>query len=173
MPAISDASPLIWLAKVGKINLLKELFEEVIIPEEVYLEAVEKGLQQGYSDALTIKECISNGWIKPQRIDYSGQSLIKKISEYTSEIHLGEAQAIVLAREMKMLLLMDESVGRAVAEAWDLKGKGTIYVIMQALRTDLINNREAKETILKMVSKGFRLEPNLLAKLILEIEKFP
>lgn len=172
MPAISDSSPLIWLAKVGKIALLRDLFEQVIMPQEVYVETVEEGLQQGFSDALTIKECVNEGWMKVSKLNPSGDSLIQRISSYTSEIHLGEAQAIVLAREMNVLLLMDESTGRVFAEAWGLKVKGTVYVIISALRTGLIDKNEAKEIILKMVVKGFRLEPNLLARLITEIERF-
>jgi predicted nucleic acid-binding protein len=104
-------------------------------------------------------------------LDSSAQSLIRKIVENASEIHLADAQAIVLARETKALLLMDESTGRVFAEAWGIKTKGTVYVVMSALRGGLINKDEAKETVLKMVSKGFRLEPNLLARLIVEIER--
>ena len=44
-------------------------------------------------------------------------------------------------------------------------------VILQPLRAGLISKDEAKETVLKMVSKGFRIEPNLLARLIIEIER--
>lgn len=172
MPVISDASPLIWLAKVGKITLLKDLFGEVIIPQEVYTEAVEKGLQYGFTDAQTIKECISEGWIKLYELNSKNQVLLQKISGYASEIHLGEAQAIVLARELKLLLLMDESAGRAFAQAWGLKVKGTIYVIISALRKGFISETEAKETVLTMVTKGFRLEPTLLARLIIEIEDY-
>ena len=172
MPIISDTSPLIWLSKVGKITLLKALFEEVIIPEEVYIEAVEKGLQYGFTDAQTIKECINEGWIKLSKLNTKDQSILQKISEHAFEIHSGEAQAIVLAREMKLLLLMDESAGRAFAEAWGLSVKGTIYVIISALRKSLISEIQAKETVLRMVTKGFRLEPTLLARLIIEIENY-
>ena len=172
MPIISDTSPLIWLTKAGKITLLKELFEEVIIPQEVYIEAVEKGLQHGFIDALIIKECVNQGWIKLSKLNPKDHSIIQKISEHAFEIHLGEAQAIILAHQTNTLLLMDESTGRAFAEAYGLKVKGTIYVIMCALRKGLINKTQAKETVLMMISKGFRLEPNLLARLITEIEKY-
>ena len=172
MPVISDTSPLIWLAKVGKITLLKDLFAEVIIPQEVYIEAVEKGLQDGFTDAQIIKECINEGWIKLSKLNSKDQSILQKISEHAFEIHSGEAQAIVLAREMKLLLLMDESAGRAFAQAWGVKVKGTIYVIISALRKGLINETQAKETVLTMVTKGFRLEPTLLARLIIEIENY-
>jgi hypothetical protein len=172
LPAISDTSSLIWLAKVGKITLLKTIFEEVIIPQEVYIEAIEKGLQGGFTDAQTIKECINEGWIKLSKLNSKDQSILQKISEHAFEIHSGEAQAIALAHEMKLLLLMDESAGRAFAEAWGLKIKGTIYVIISALRKGFISETDAKETVLTMVTKGFRLEPTLLARLIIEIENY-
>ena len=63
---------------------------------------------------------------------------------------------------MNLLLLMDESAGRAFAQAWGLKVKGTIYVIISALRKGIIDEAEAKETVLTMVTKGFHLEPTLL-----------
>jgi predicted nucleic acid-binding protein len=157
---------------VGKITLLKDLFVEVIIPQEVYIEAVEKGLQYGFTDAQIIKECINEGWIKLSKVSSKDQGMLQKISEHTFEIHSGEAQAIVMAREMKLLLLMDESAGRAFAKAWGLNVKGTIYVIILALRRGLISETQAKETVLTMVTKGFRLEPTLLAGLIIEIEKY-
>ena len=172
MPVISDTSPLIWLAKVSKITLLKALFAEVLIPQEVYIEAVEKGLQGGFTDANIIKECINEGWIKLSKLNFKDQSMLQKISEHAFEIHSGEAQAIVLANEMKLLLLMDEPAGRAFAEAWGLKVKGIIYVIISALRKGFISETDAKETVLKMVTKGFRLEPTLLARLIIEIENY-
>jgi uncharacterized protein len=172
LPVISDTSPLIWLAEVGKITLVKDLFGEVIIPEEVYIEAVEKGLQGGFADAQTIKECISEGWIKLSKFNFKDQSLLQKISGHSFEIHSGEAQAIVLAREMKLLLLIDESAGRAFGQAWGLKVKGTIYVIISALRKRIIDETQAKEAVLTMVAKGFRLEPTLLARLIIEIENY-
>jgi predicted nucleic acid-binding protein len=67
---------------------------------------------------------------------------------------------------------MDESAGRAFAEAWGIKVKGTIYVIISALRKGLISETQAKETMLKMVTKGFRIEPTPLARLIIEVENY-
>ncbi|MEM3726311.1 MAG: DUF3368 domain-containing protein [Candidatus Bathyarchaeia archaeon] len=172
MPIVSNTSPLIWLSKIGKITLLKELFGEVIIPQEVYIEAVEKGLQEGFSDALAIKERIEQGWIKISKLNEREVKLCEKIMEHAFEIHLGEAQAIILARKTNTLLLMDESSGRAFAETLGLKVKGALYVIMKALREELLNKDEAKEIVLRLVSKGFRIEPKLLAKILSEIEKF-
>lgn len=170
MPAVSNTSPLIWLSKIGRVTLLKELFGEVIIPEAVHKEAVERVLQEGFSDALVIKEAVDQGWIKISKLDKDEVALCQKMMEHAFEIHLGEAQAILLARRMQSLLLIDESSGRAFAEAWGLKAKGTLYVILSALRRGLLDCAEAKETLLTLVDRGFRIEPNLLARIIREID---
>jgi predicted nucleic acid-binding protein len=170
LPIVSNTSPLIWLSKIGKLVLLKKLFGEVIIPEEVYREAVEKGLQEGFSDTLAIKECIEQGWIKISKLNESEIKLYEKMMEHAFEIHLGEAQAIILARKINALLLMDESSGRAFAETLGLKVKGTLSVIMKTLREKLLDKAEAKEIVLTLVSKGFRIEPKLLARILREID---
>jgi len=172
LPIVSDTSPLIWLSKMGKLDLLKKLFGEVVIPEEVFKESVDRGLREGFSDALIIKECFDQGWIRVSKLNEKEVKLSQKIVEHAFEIHLGEAQAIILAREMGVLLLMDESSGRAFAETWGLKVKGTVYVIMEALRKELLSRDEAKEATLQLTSKGFRIEPGLLARILKEIEKF-
>ncbi|MBO3842459.1 MAG: DUF3368 domain-containing protein [Candidatus Brockarchaeota archaeon] len=171
MPIVSNTSPLIWLSKVGELSLLKKLFGEVVIPEEVYKEAVEKGLEEGFSDAFVIKESVDNGWIRVVKLDEDGEKLCRKIMEHAPEIHLGEAQAIILARRNKTLLLMDESSGRAFAEAMGLKVRGTVYIIIEALRKGLLDKNNAKETVLMLASKGFRIEPKLLARLLRDVEK--
>lgn len=173
MPTFSNTSPLIWLAKIGKLNLLKELFGEVLISEESYKEAVEKGLEEGFSDALIIKEAYEQGWIKVKQLDKNMTKICDKIMQHSFELHKGEAQAIALAHEIAKdtLLLMDDSSGRAFAEAWGLKVKGVLYVIITALRKELLDKKEAKDTALTLVNKGFRIEPKVLARFLEEIEK--
>jgi len=172
LPIVSNTSPLIWLLKVGKLDLLKKIFREVIIPEEVFKESVDRGLEEGFSDPLIIKECIDQGWIRVSKLNEKEAKLCQKIMEHAFEIHLGEAQAIILAHEMGMLLLMDESSGRAFAETWGLKVRGTLYVIMKAIREEALKKDEAKEALLQLISKGFRIEPKLLARILKEIESF-
>jgi predicted nucleic acid-binding protein len=174
MPAtVSNTSPLIWLAKIGKLKLLKDLFNIVLVSEESYKEAVEAGLQEGYSDALVIKEACDQGWIKVERLDEKKVEICQKIMRHSFELHEGEVNAIILAREIgkDTLLLMDDSSGRAFAETWGLKVKGVLYVLIKAMRNDLLNKDQAKEAVLNLVGKGFRIEPKFLAKLIQEIEK--
>ena len=118
MPVVSNTSPLIWLAKIGRIILLKRLFSEVTIPEEVYREAVEKGLKEGFSDALAIKECIEQGWIKISKLNESEIKLCKKMMEHAFEIHLGEVQAIYWHAESTRCCWLMNPVGGHSLKHW-------------------------------------------------------
>ncbi|HIH96974.1 MAG TPA: hypothetical protein HA348_05815 [Thermoplasmata archaeon] len=55
MKIVTNASPLIFLAKIDKLELLIELFEEVIIPVQVFAEVVIKGKEKGMDDAFLIE----------------------------------------------------------------------------------------------------------------------
>ena len=50
MTVISNASPLINLARIGKLDLLHELYGDLIIPEAVWHEVVVEGASQPGAD---------------------------------------------------------------------------------------------------------------------------
>jgi predicted nucleic acid-binding protein len=172
LPTVSDASPLIWLSKIGRIALLRKLYGIVMVPEEVYREVVEEGLERGLSDALVVKDSVDEGWIRVSKLNEGEAELCRGMVEHASEIHLGEAQAIALAREEGALLLMDESSGRAFAETWGLRVRGTLYVLLRALREGILSKDDAREAILQLVQKEFRIDPRLLTRLLKEVECF-
>ena len=96
--------------------------------------------------------------------------LLASLADGAKEIHLGEAQAMALARGRGAALLMDESCGRALAEALGLETRGALYVVLRALRQGLVDRVEAKETVTRLVAEGMRLDPRLLARVMNEID---
>lgn len=170
MPAVSDSSPLIWLSKVGYLHLLKSLYGEVIIPLEVYREVVVRGLEDGFSDALIVEESVKQGWIIVRELDERSKDICSMIMESDPGIHRGEVEAMLLARSMGCLFLMDESSGRALAESWSVKVRGALYVILSSLRLGLLGVVEAKDAIGGMIEKGFRIDPVLYSRILREIE---
>ena len=44
---VFDATPLIYLAKVDRLDLIQHLNEPCVIPDRVYEEVVETGIEQG------------------------------------------------------------------------------------------------------------------------------
>lgn len=104
------------------------------------------------------------------RLDERREELCQRIVKHVFDIHPGEAQSIVLARETGSQLLMDEPSGRALAEAWEVRG--TVHVIMKALRGGMLDKKRVKEAILQLTSRGFRVEPKLLARILRGVESF-
>ncbi len=86
---VSNSTPLIHLAKIGKLELLRDFFGTVLIPQAVFDECVTEG--RGYEDAMLLSQ---TRWltVKPA----SGVNLVKLLNV---DLDRGEAEAIVLALE--------------------------------------------------------------------------
>ncbi len=59
---ISDSSPLIALAKIGRFELLRDLFKEIHISKAVHREVVVRGKEKTGEKEVT--QGIKKGWIK-------------------------------------------------------------------------------------------------------------
>lgn len=85
---VSDASPLIVLLKTNKLSILQKLFTKIIIPKAVYQEINAKEQEKQIFD--------KTDWIEIRDIKNSElNNLLEKL------IDKGEAEAIILAKELK------------------------------------------------------------------------
>ena len=140
---VSDTSCLIALSNIGSVNLLRDLYTEVIITPEV---------EDEFGDTLP-------DWIIVEKV---------KNSELQDEIGLkldkGEASSIALAIEMKeSVLIIDELKGRTVAKSFNVEIIGTIWIIILANKRGLL--MDVMSTIQNLVNNGFRLSDKLLKNL--------
>lgn len=164
---ISNSCPLIYLTKINKLDLLKILFKEISIPKEVYEEVVVKGLEGNFLDALKVKNSIKENWIKVENI-----KITKEMSEFISEIDIGEISVINLARNIKpKLLLIDDASARAIAESFGFEVKGTLYILLKAYKHKLMTKDEIKLSLKDLVSNGFRISSELYVQILDSIEK--
>ena len=123
---ISDSSTLIHLARIGRLSLLREMFEDIIIPSAVWQEVVVEG--RGRAGAQEVETALNEGWIR--LVEVVDHLLLKMLKR---ELDDGEAEAIALALELKaQLLLIDESEGREVATLYDLPKTGVVGILMRA-----------------------------------------
>ena len=75
--AVCDESVAINFAKIRRLNLLFDSFDRLLVPREVFVEAVEKGLENKAPDARIIGNGVQNGAIavKKARIPISSSLL--------------------------------------------------------------------------------------------------
>jgi len=122
---VSNATPLIYLAKTGRLYLVKKLFGGVFIPEEVRNEVVEKGKQLGERDAYIVEKAIEDGWLRVLNV---------QIAETSIELEPREAAVLSLAKNLgKGEVLVDEVSARTATRLMGLAPRGTIFVLLRAL----------------------------------------
>jgi len=147
---VSNSSPLIHLAKLGQIDLLRRQFGEVIIPKAVWRESVEEGGIREDAKAIA-----SASWIRT--VDVSPSLLLTALSIALDE---GEAEAIALAAQTGAdLVLLDERDARRIADAQRLRTTGLIGVLLFAKRQGQIVSLRKHLEQLKMT--GFRMSNEL------------
>ncbi len=133
MTAVVDASPLIALARVGRLDLLCHVFERVLIPDAVAREIVESG--SGRQGAIEVADA---AWLQKKAIHDTALARLLR-----QNLGAGEAEAIVLARETEgAILLMDERRGRAAAERLGLEVTGLVGVLIEARELGLLPDGE-------------------------------
>jgi len=160
---VSNATPLIYLAKVGKLELLRKVFGAVLIPEEVKVEVVEKGKELGERDAYTVEKAITEGWLKV---------LATQSIDIPIQLDPGEIAVLSLAKKLELKeVLVDEVSARMAARLLDLKPRGTLFVLLKALSMKEIDIDEFHEILNLMIRQGFRLKEEVYLEALGEAKR--
>lgn len=162
MSIVSNASLLINLSRIERLDLLRDLYKELIIPEGVWQEVVVEGAGQPGADVIG-----SAVWIRKQAV--KNRELVQALQQ---ELDAGEAEAIALSLEIGAeLLLMDEHLGREVARHFGLRYSGLIGVLIVAKHKGFINAIKPFLDSLRNVA-GFRVSDVLYAQILKDEKEF-
>lgn len=160
MEIVSNASPLIFLGKIEKLDLLNKY--KIIIPKQVY-EEINKGVEIGKEDAQKIKALVEKNIIKVEEVEIN-----KEIEK--QNLGIGEKAAISLAINKKIdMVLLDERKARRIAKFYKLKPKGTIGILVETYKNNRISKKELSESIKKLIDEGYRINEKLILKILSEI----
>lgn len=151
MIVVSNTSPIINLAAIGKLEILQKLYEKVFIPQAVYYEISIAG--KGEPGVLEIEKL---RWMEVRQV--TNHNLVKALQ---AELDEGEAEAITLAIELKAgLLFLDERRGRRVASNLGLKFIGLLGVLIEAKHKGIIPSVKPIMDAL-MIKTGFWISHQL------------
>lgn len=165
---VSNASPLIYLSKISKLNFLKEKFEKVLIPQKAYVEIV-KG-KELFAEVVKIENAIEEKWLEV--VKSKNKKRIDELKIGFPNLGDGEIESIVISEEKNLQLLLDDSSARRVAESFKINAHGTLFVLLRAFENKLIGKEEAIRLINKLVEEGFRISVELYSKLITELKTY-
>lgn len=123
MVAVSNSSPLILYARVGRLDLLHKVFGDILIPDAVYAEVV--GAGAGLPGSI---ETSSLAWIRLRSTASNPQQLPPQFRN----LGAGETEAVLLAQALNLPLLIDDLDGRRAAEAMGIAVTGSAGVLLLA-----------------------------------------
>ena len=132
MRLVSNTGPIIGLAKIGRLDLLKSLAGEVLIPPFVHRELFGKtgtettGLEKALDDFIRVAAVTTT--------EPSTKAVLNELDE-------GERQAIALASDLgtDVLLLMDDHAGRQAARKMGAPVTGLLGLMLLAKEKGLMN----------------------------------
>ncbi len=161
MPII-DTSCLIYFIRIKKLSLLKSLFSEISITQEVL-----KEIEGGVKGITEIKEKL-NDWIFIEKQE-NKQAIFELSKE--ENIEYTDASLILLAKKKKDILVSNDSALIKIARIKGVECWWLTRCIIEALRRKIIQKKEAKEILLSLVENGMYLDNKVYASLLSEIDK--
>lgn len=153
MIVVSDTTCLNYLARLGLQSVLPDLFGQVLIPPAVATE-----LAAGLAAHTELDALLHAPWLEIRALRDRAAA-----ARLSSQVDLGEAEAITLAQELDALLLMDDLSGRKCAAGMHLQVIGTFGVLAAATQKGLIDH--LKPVLDRLVNElGFRASEELIRK---------
>jgi predicted nucleic acid-binding protein len=142
---IVNASPIVVLAKVGRLNLLTELSDEILVPSGVVSEVL------AGADSDPARSALEGGW--GRRV--LGVNVPGIVQEWS--LGAGESEVSALAMETNgRTAVLDDAEGRMCARALGVAVIGTLGVVLRAKRRRAIAC--AGEAIVALQDAGLRLD---------------
>jgi predicted nucleic acid-binding protein len=158
MLVVSDTSPVLNLAIVGRLDLLQQQFGKVWLPQAVIDEL---RIEQDRPGSTAVREARQAGWLDSERVrDRVRAAILQR------DLDQGEAEAIALALQKRAdWLLLDERDGRRVAKSLGLKVTGVLGVLLKArLDGQLPSLREVMDQLRDLAD--FRIGATLYDELL-------
>jgi len=147
MVVVADTSPVNYLVLIDQIEILPRLYSRILIPPAVLEE-----LKHPVAPSLV------RGWAAhpPTWLEV----IVPKHITAISQLDLGENEAIALATEMRVeVLLMDEQAGRQEAARRGLKVAGTLSVLDEADQAGLLDFDQA---VARLRQTSFRVSQSVV-----------
>lgn len=162
MKAIVNATPLIALAIIDRLDLLRALFEQVIVPTAVYDEVVVQGIGKPGAEALARAD-----WL-----EVTPSSPHSAIDPLLTGLDAGEMAVLLLAQQVNPdWIIIDERLGRRAAFALGVSVKGTLGILLAAVLAGLLTREDALHDLQKLLDGGIRISPRWQNWLKTELER--
>lgn len=157
---VADTGPLIAFSRIGRLDLLRQVVDDLRIPEAVSKELTHRPERPG------AREITRSDWIRRQTVqDETAVAALPRV------LHRGEREAIVLAQELGAGLLIDERRGRAIARARGVRVVGSLWVLAEAKQHGIIDR--VKPLVDAVLAEGYWIDADLLVPFLQALGETP
>ncbi len=151
---IVDTSPIFYLHRLNCLDILRKLYDRIIVPQ-----AVADELEAGKMAGEDVPEIGEYGWITVKDV------CIPAFINIIPDLGQGEAEVLALACEEKeALVILDDSLARRIADLQEFKLTGTAGILIKAKTKKHIT--EVKPLLNKLKDSGFYLTDNLMSDIL-------
>ena len=155
---VADASTLIGLSRIGKLDLLQDLYGQIVIPQSVYDEVVSES-KDGSEKVKMAK------YLKVEKI-----TDIQVVELFLGYLGTGEAEVLTLSKEKRAdLVLIDEKKARKAARRAGFEVMGVLGLLLAAKNKGLI--RAVRPLIEDLTKQGFRLSKKVTQRTLKEAQE--
>ena len=167
-PLVFNATPLIYLTKVGLSKIFEELKDEKLTSPSVKREVVDEGKSKGVADAIILDKLFLKGVFK---IAEPKDKIFLESLLQTRGLHVTDAEVLTIAKECGGTAIIDDEVARKTAKIYGISYAGTPYILAKAVSEEIITREKAKQAINEMIYAGWRCSIETYAKIMETIEK--
>jgi predicted nucleic acid-binding protein len=154
---VADTSPLIFLSKLGRLDLLRRSAAKVLIPEAVLRE-----IREEPDESTSQIETAVESWLQVRPVED-----LKVIESLRADLDSGEAEVIALALQTQAeRVVMDDLSGRRRAHRLGLDLVGTLGLLLAAWERGELSR--LGEEIERLRQHGFRVSQGFLQAVLQE-----
>ena len=129
-PVISNTSPLLYLHQIGQLDLLRQLYGHVVVPD-----GVAKELARGTQLGIDVPDIQRHPWLKVE------ETPERRLLRALVDLGPGEAEVIALGlSHAGSLLLLDDGLARRMAALLGLRFTGTIGLLVKARQAGVLDS---------------------------------
>lgn len=150
---VVDSSAIIPLIKIGRLDLIRKLFKNIIIPSVVWVEVVEEGKKRG--EPVSEFEKGKDVWFK-----------VEECKDKEADLAVLE-----LAKEKKDTLLTNDAAVYYTGLSLNIKVWWLTTLLLACVKNKKISKEEGEDILLKLVSTaGMHLKSDILSELLMIIK---
>jgi predicted nucleic acid-binding protein len=161
-PLIFDATPLIYLARIGLANLLETIPVPKFASGSVFTEVVEHGRAKGHADALALARLFEVKVVSI--VDPSDKGILRTLRKVRG-LEQPDAETLAVAKERDYRAVVDDLLARRVARTYSIDFVGTPFILLLATQSRLLTKHDALRAIDDMIEAGWRCGPELYRKI--------